>query len=1320
MNSGDIYIGSQNTLCDKQLNQLIKGLIKEIDTVGKDPEKYIEYHNIYTIYTTLLLFYATGHRPVIDPFCYLLDIDAENGHILIDDKTITEKHRFRLTVLPDIACNQIKQFTKHLRWLIYRLKNYGQLELCNAIDKVLDNSIPKTDQLLPFLFLIKNDGQYIETISISESVLEAELKDLWPITLNQSRHNISTFLRDILYTDDTDDLSLRISNIETHLGHMEQLKHPFGRSSLQSFSTHKETLTPYLDNMMNTQGWSVINAKKYGSTHIQNTENWTHNNLPLGPINREITRERQRKSDITTVRNILTNYETEDFYKQKILNKIRDQIVNESANSAESINRRLNILFRFLSRIIKNNKNVKLPTNYIALAPEPSPFTSNTIPEYIYYKDIQRRFLSYLADNGRILSKQKRPRLDYTTRAAEIIISAVLFDSVYNKNTLNHLSNSNFEVIYEAGKCFVDLYNEDHTFYSRWIPGNISLALLHGFNNDKLIDKQKIDTDPDNIYTRITSILHELGSGIPSTSDPIDDLLKKSTSYSSVAIPGFLNAITSNQITTKHLPQSTILRIIRNERLVSDTKSISDQLKNDSMPLIVNNTKAEYTYTKINQFIKDLENDLNTVNVITSTKNQNVDRIKRHKLVGLLNKRINQRHQYPPIAVYVASWVKKLCQKGTDLYTPMLKFSVIDEYARMIAKSVCFLLYDLQHLDLDAEEYEYIYEIALESKNHADKTKFKNNLADFHNFLVTSKVADPIDWEPINDLVSSTRVTSNVDANIISPKEYDRALRLIQSQSNKDRENSEFLLQCCAILILGYRFGLRVSEAIHLEYKNIQHDDAFSFLVIHITNNRYKTTKSIAGRRTIPLIGKLSETEKIILSPILSKSPTEPDESNIFVDEQRENRLIDYSLANKIIKQSLVLVTGDTSIRYHHLRHSFANRILVLLLNNNNFFTDEFSYLLNDYLYVSNKDINNLLTGQNKPSNRSLTALATLMGHSSISTTFENYIHVTDNLLHTWSTSDNVLEKYNKKSDTDYITSYTTGALLNYVKKGRQKKNIETTDINKTLLNFINHKRFSTSSIITEISPDIQSLIKDTIVTKRQPDLLEIDSAITLSILGFHTDHNKIASRLYLDTVTIDNILDSYQSLTNQSLYDGYFPSQSIVFNRKLTKEDKRIRAYVKHNLADISETETFNTEALHDGLEIWSSLYHPHKKVTGIVISNPKDFFSYLHFLSLIGVNPEHLKAYIPSKLTHSLWYKVTGLSNRSLLINNRNNDQITIDNLNISKNLHHSFTKQRFGTDYRIQVVLDTSSSHSLKYQMTLDRLCFLLLLHKSLQTV
>ena len=196
---------------------------------------------------------------------------------------------------------------------------------------------------------------------------------------------------------------------------------------------------------------------------------------------------------------------------------------------------------------------------------------------------------------------------------------------------------------------------------------------------------------------------------------------------------------------------------MRNERVVLDESTETKQTNEDSAPLILNSLKAEFTYSKIDQFIKELEDDLSVIKVVKAKGNHNVERIKRKKLVGLINERLKRANEYPPIVVCVASWIKKLCIEGTDLYKPMLKFSVIDEYARMIAKSVCYLLYNVQFLDLDVDEYEYIYEIALESNKHSDKTKFKNNLADFHNFLVTSKVADPIDWAPLNYIVNSTR-----------------------------------------------------------------------------------------------------------------------------------------------------------------------------------------------------------------------------------------------------------------------------------------------------------------------------------------------------------------------------------------------------------------------------------------------------------------------------------------------------------------------------------------------------------------------------------
>ena len=487
MSREEFYIGSKNTLSDNNINELIKALIRQIDIYGKDPEKFIEYHNIYTVYTTLLLFYATGHRPVIDPFCYLADIDTQNRQVLIDDKAISEKHRYRLTVLNDLACQQIEQYKKHLSWLVFRLKNSEQYSLCNEIKKIFDKSVSKKNQELPFLFLIKKHEEIIETLSISESVIESEIKDIWPITLNQSRHNISTYLREIMYEDDNVGQGLNVRNIEAHLGHMEQLKNPFGRSSIQSFDDHKKVFIPYLNEMMNAQGWRVIDSKKYGSTNIKKTESWIHKNLPLGPHDREISRAKKRKLDASTVRNILVNYEEEDLYNQSTLDSIREEIVNESSGSSESINRRLNILIRFLSKINKNNKKVGLPANYIALVPESSPFTGEAISEYKLFRELKQSYLVYLANKGRHLSKQKRPCVDYVKRVSEVIISAVLYDSIQDKKSLNCIANNSYKIINESGKNFIEFENNEK-FYSRWFPSNISLGLFHGLNNEKFVN----------------------------------------------------------------------------------------------------------------------------------------------------------------------------------------------------------------------------------------------------------------------------------------------------------------------------------------------------------------------------------------------------------------------------------------------------------------------------------------------------------------------------------------------------------------------------------------------------------------------------------------------------------------------------------------------------------------------------------------------------------------------------------------------------------------------------------------------------------------
>lgn len=1319
-----INIGSKNTAPDDNFKIVIEKIIGKISLLADEPNSLLEYHNLYTSYVTLLLFTATGHRPVIDPFCYFRDFDLNEGHVLIDDKAISEKHRYRLTALSPIAIKQINEYKKHLKWMTLKLQNHDNTaSIINAILQTLDSSKDKSEQDLPFLFFLEEQNKKLKSQSVSESKLNSILKELWPFEYNISRHSISTLLRETVYSTSNLTTKITIKDIEAHLGHMEQQSHPFGMFSVTSFNEHKKNIQPYLDGLLNQQGWKVISSKGNRPAKRIKATAWTHGKQAFGPVNREIERADIKNKDTDTLRNILKEYSEKDIQNQGIVNTIRESIVEKSNGKPEIINRRLNLLWRFLSISYKKNKEVKLPRNFVAFTPEPSPFEENTIENYKNAVALKVNFLDYLSNKGRLGKSNENESLDNYCRLAEIIVSAALFDGTSNLYNLELILKSTFNLTHENTISFVELKDDKGHLVYRWFPQEISLAMLYSFIDERTNYQLPNSIRKPNILAHISKLIKKMISIDVKNEECLQFLSSCSSSYGLLNTPGYLHSVITGTTYQQPIPQGALVRMQRNEKiLISDSdldNSEEIKLNDDISKLLINTTKLN-TSQGASNFMEGIRLDIQEARHTSIPKGINPERVKKTKFTALVKKRINNNEVYPSIAILLANWSLKLCNDGTDLHKGEITFNTVAEYTNQVTKSIIYQLCQYQYLDLGIDEYEYIYEVALENIKHKDKTKFRNNLADFHNYLVSSGIADPINWQPFIKQVKNSKIRSYVDANFITYNEYKDALALIYKISKNNNALREYYLKCCGILICGYRFGLRISEATQIEFHNLQFDDALNELIIHITNNRHKNTKSNAGRRQIPLIEELSADEKDILQVLFSSNEMYENSSReIFSDPENASELLDISKANRIIKIILVAVTGDENIRFHHLRHSYANRLYKLLFNDENNFNYNFIELINPEDNKEVKLLRHKLTSNEELNNRILTAISSIMGHSSITTTLYNYIHISDYHHYSWIKNNSYINKHNNKNNTDYITSYIFDKPYTSTRQSRLRsktQKIPTRDLQSSLKNLVNYNKIPQSKINTIEFNENMEIIDDIERSPRTPTLLDIDSAILLSTPSLHIDNNAIANRLHHNKSAIDSLLETFNSKQSDIMYSGYYdvnkeyPTTENTPHVNLYKETRRLRRYIKTIGNNIASLTIDNLMKVNHGLDEWAEHYHPKKYVYGIIFNDIDSISIYLDALSILDITTNHLSATIPTNIKTTSLYALEGSRRPELVINGKHrkyrfNQHISSDNLpNLS-------SKKKYRTNERISFTLNSKSKHDISYQKTLDRFLFVL---------
>lgn len=1332
----DVWLGSKLIVKDEELKFIINNLHAKTLQSIRDTDSYIDIHNAYTAYTVMLLFCATGHRPVEDPFCYKKDYDLDLAMMLIDDKAVSERHRYRIVALPGIAITQIREYEKHIKWLVSHLmKEKISPELKHAIYQTLNPELSRKNQSLPMFFFIKRQKKCFKTYSINESRLTDYLKDSWPLPYNFSRHNIATQLR-IIHIENRE-YNLSVENIESHLGHMNGTNHPFGTSSVISPVHYQKKISIPLNNLLINQGWKVIKAKRHHKNLNKMKEtSWGHSSPLLGPRARQETREIKRKNDSEIIEKALNIFPIEDVIKDpSLIDKIRSSIIKQSSNDVERIKIRLILLWKKLLYVKKQNSHFILPRRLHLIDIEPSPFKENTLNQYRKAQQVRQNFIDYLQSEGKENSQNINRKIGYYKRVAEILVSAALFDGLSNEERLNNLALSPLslsqegEIIYLDIIYFEDNHNKRENLLWRWLPQPLSIALIAGIDSDQITSKPTTTINPDKILEELKKLLVTLDIVRDNKRASLKNLVKYSKAFWIMHAPPFLRDIANGDLPVQPLPETGLVRLIRGQRLIRKEEETLAQEFDNSVSHYAMKVKSEnHRLINSTDFHRFLKKKIKKAKGLIGKNKKSPNYIRKEYLERTVRTELNNDHSYSSIAVAIGSWCIKLCSQGTDLYGK-IKFSTVNGYTNMIATPLLEVAYKRNFFHLSHEEYDDMYEIALEINSHLDQKKFLNNLKDFHNFLVHAGLAPALDWAGFNQEVLDNRIASSVNANIITPTEYERAFNMLYDMSEDEKHNKRTLKQYCALLICGYRFGLRISEAFHLQYRHIQHNNDWTLIVINVVNTFIDDKKSTAGNRCSPLVGKLSDLEKSVLNVVFKRhAPVKNDElAVIFSDEDNSRELFNTYKASETLQEILKLVTGDPFSHFHILRHSYGSRIYPQLFDiTKGTFSRYIQSLSGDYFLPAN-ELRKFLTGAENQSSLGLKVLSVVTGHSQVKTTFSNYIHTADHHIHHLTGKTQYWDALSVNR-VDFITSYAHGKKWESLKKQRQRMNVKPNNLLSALTSSNANIKLQKSKINTMPHPIIEEDIKlmNTEIShtkiNKKISLNDIDNVLLLACIQKEVDAGYIAERLNMSTDDTARILTIFKKQKQKTEYLGYHQSNQAakLSNNKADIEESSETTSLQPLLKSLSEKIlAFNNEdksIVQKGINIWSYGYYPKKSFRPLILDNPDSVIDYLSSMKLLGVRSNHMMITIPTiEVPWCKKYKREGDKKEFCAITIKSSTQkrtyLIHRGEEDSSRLPLPTTKSRCLSKERISISLHKTSFHPLHVQKRLHRVCFLL---------
>lgn len=643
-------------------------------------------------------------------------------------------------------------------------------------------------------------------------------------------------------------------------------------------------------------------------------------------------------------------------------------------------------------------ENVVVPSIPLTAPREPARFTPHSFFKLNQSKPVHTSFCKFLEKSE--IGITSSPKF-----LGSILLSAVLYGGLLSREWLTPLLRGLPDKVRVHGDLmWLDLERpyiypkheeqKEKTKYihRRWFPDPLTQTLivqLHTRFQEHIASCSRLDAQ-----LCLKVILHDL---VPEKTicPSISDLYKGAATWLGLRIPSFLVSYATGKTMSVSLPPHAWTRLLLDKNLEHSSKNLPDTELNKA--IISRGLSAVFQGDDLygqDIFRKKLAGILSD-----ARKTQARSTETRKKIESFLN---GNGNQMIVMLHLLCSWSIELLSSLIDgvegrKNRTALRPSSVGTYLSAIGEPLIACAGSDNILEYDAEELRSLYEHVISTnKAQKRKTSCAVQLVLFHQFLMRVYGTPTVDMDNILSKKGPPELA--VDAGLFSPNMFRFVLKALGWElESRDRLQTVR----CLITILGYRCGLRRNEARCIRICDIFGEVQIEILVRTSSLNRTKTHDS---KRRVPVSVLLEEDESHLLmlwkrnriaeegmqnieAPLFAApgSPVPYDEADIF----------------PAIHEVMRLVSGNNGSRYHHLRHSLPNWLLITLLS--------------DYLVVNGQmpsgvkpfqsefhksaQLKQALFGNMQMGRQYLYGISALLGHADPGTTFNSYIHLCDLLL---------------------------------------------------------------------------------------------------------------------------------------------------------------------------------------------------------------------------------------------------------------------------------------------------------------------------------
>jgi integrase len=525
--------------------------------------------------------------------------------------------------------------------------------------------------------------------------------------------------------------------------------------------------------------------------------------------------------------------------------------------------------------------------------------------------------------------------------------------------------------------------DEEIILHRRWFADPVSSLLICKWRSDPGNDKKTI---PKELFwfKYVKKFMKEAGLD-PASVGSVTQLLQMAETALSLKVPPFLAAFATRDITSVSLPEPVWARIssglpVKNVTQKNTVSSDDDQ----------NNREKKPGFNKLVRGSEEM--------IVPSQQQGLLRKIRRsfykngHALTSRTEIRraievIIDSEPMSPIVRLLAKWAVRLLVPTGN------KPSSVRRYLGAIGGHLAALCCLDEFLDLEPGEYQEIYEQIIEQiDSDKERSYALGVLGGFHSFLVKDFGFPNIDRQYFSH--SKGPAECSVDANLITCAEFDRVKAALGIE---DPHRSHMATAALLIAIIGFRCGLRRNEILYLRTSDLYGKDTVELVLKPTTLRGLKSHRS---KRKLLLNTLLQPDEFIMLMSWWDNKLDYGYRALLFAPIHRQDRPYTHEEVFTPITKALHMVTGDETLKFRHLRHSFATWMLLRLTGSNKGLLGRAKFL--DHPEFDDSRITELRTAlldNESLGRKGAYAISALCGHSNPGTTFGSYIHLCDWLL---------------------------------------------------------------------------------------------------------------------------------------------------------------------------------------------------------------------------------------------------------------------------------------------------------------------------------